>query len=199
MDHNQAVPLNGLNNGHNYSIFGDLDPNNLKPAEEPFMLKGRWYVLREASKDADVAYRSAQMKNLQLMEKDGERHMTTSGAAEADPVLLSYCLYYGDGEGKLVLRGADPDPRYRVPLATILSWPTRLVDPLVKRLKEMSNIEQERTREQLEKDIKDATEAIKRLDSKEGKDPTKGKETLPDSTPSDVFSSTEIPSSTPTS
>lgn len=156
-----------------YSIFGDLDLDNLEPYQESFKLKGRWYVLREAGKGAELAYRNAQFKNVQMVEREsGERQLSGMGGnADAEVTLLSQCLFYGDSDGRLLLNPKrEPDTRYLVPMASLLSWSPKITDPLIKRLKEISGIDQARTREQVEKEIEALQKELKRIDKEEGKE-----------------------------
>lgn len=101
--------------------FSDLSVREIKNIR----ISGKTFTLREASEDAAVHYRNEIFRSTKLGESG--RPVSMDGIANAEPLLLSYCLIE-DSSG------------LPVALRTILAMPTRIVEPLVKKLKEISDL-----------------------------------------------------------
>lgn len=82
------------------------------------------YVLQEASGDAVCIYQNAMTKGVTL-NSDGKPEKI-SGLADADPLLVSHCLFDSRGNS--------------VPVMFVRSLPNRIQEALVKELKEMSGL-----------------------------------------------------------
>jgi hypothetical protein len=142
---------------HDYRAVS-LDFPDLKPVEVSVTVGRVTYVLREASYAVKKQYRNAQMRAVRMV--DGK--MTgLDGAMEADPLLLAGCLFETDNEGKATNRTVD--------VRLLHSWPARVVEPLVAEAKRLSNIDQDETREALEKRLEETKKALAKLDEKNGK------------------------------
>lgn len=101
--------------------FSDLALREVKDIK----IGNKSFTLREASEDAAVHYRNEIFRSTKLGESG--KPVSMDGIANAEPLLLSYCLIE-DGSG------------LPVALRTILAMPARIVEPLVKKLKEISDL-----------------------------------------------------------
>ena len=110
------------------------------------------YVLKGASGSAATTWRNAKGDTLQIR---GEQVVGTKSIANADPLLLSLCLYN--------------DQVNLVPLKTILSWKDKIQKDLVERLLLISDLSMadntveslEKEREELDKRIVELRETAK--------------------------------------
>lgn len=108
--------------------------DSLEPIQVPVKVGGTVrFVLTEASADAVRQYTNFGVRSMKLKGnlKDGVGGIdfgNMDGIADSDTYLLSLCLKEADGVTS-------------VPLATILGWKNAIVDPLVKKLKEISGME----------------------------------------------------------
>jgi Asp-tRNA(Asn)/Glu-tRNA(Gln) amidotransferase C subunit len=119
-------------------IFDDLEP-----IEVPYRIDGTLYVLREASGDAAVKYRNACMRAARFSEG---KIAGIEGAADAEPLLVSLCLYKADKDGNVpVDRQGNADPRWLVPAQTIKRWPQRVQKALFAKVKAISRLEEDDT------------------------------------------------------
>jgi hypothetical protein len=91
--------------------------DNLLPQEIPVRLGGKAYTLRELTEGAHVIYRSAMLRGAKFDEQGKPRVL--EGVPETVPLLVSLCLF-------------DEENR-PVPLATVKSWPKRVVQTLYNR------------------------------------------------------------------
>ena len=130
--------------GENYTF-------DLTPIEVTYNIGGIDYLLREASGEAAVKFSNAKLKNLVL--NDG-KVTKVSGMADIQPLLVSLCLTE-KLSGKPVSE------------ATIKSWPSRIQTALFDKAKEISEIDQDATKEGLEKIIADAQQQLAELIAKE--------------------------------
>jgi hypothetical protein len=132
------------------------DFEDLAPIEVPWTLPpayGGNYVLREASGDAAIAWRSCQMKGLTLDKTSNQMTFGNSGIAESEAVLLSKCLYSADKQFRVkTLNNGDYDPKALVPLRQILGWPNRVMKRMYDKLMEISP------------DLKDHPETVEQID-----------------------------------
>jgi hypothetical protein len=148
--------------------------DDLAPIEVPVKLEGLHYVLREASGDAVVKYQNRIFKSTKI---GGEGKPTTiEGFADADPYLLSMCLFEADENGLIKL---DKHGRASsVQVQTILSWPNRVLARLVSTLKQISpDIEGKETEESLTKKISLFQEKLDNLRSGRTEQQAKNSET----------------------
>jgi len=101
-------------------------------------------ILREAPKEAVIAYRKKKSQALKLNEEG--RAIATSGSEEAELLLLSMCLYkcIDNGAGdrcKLPTNKHDePDRDFLVGEPIIKSWHNRIVEPLSEWLQDNSGL-----------------------------------------------------------
>lgn len=148
--------------------------DDLMPKELPVWLGGRPYALREASESAAVAYRNVITSGVKIV--DGQ----VSGVgniAEAQPVLLSQCLYRAEQEGR---QGKVPldamgnaDFRHLVPMSWVKGLPAHIVKQLFDTVKEMSPglVEEEESADVIRKRIKKDSERLEKLEVKDQNDP----------------------------
>ncbi len=111
----------------------DFDADDLAPREIPVRVKGRWYVMREATASALRAYKAAMARATggTVDPSTGKPKSVDIGVLEeADSILLSHCMCEADKDQ----RATDK----LVALSTVQSWPERYVATLVEKLREMS-------------------------------------------------------------
>ena len=111
----------------------ELDFDDLVEIEVPIKVKGKDYILREASSQAACAYRNAMIRCTTLG-PDG-RATRMDNIADTEPLLVSLCLFQTDGKP--------------VDLGTIRSWPTRVVTALYDKAKEISSLNEVPTEKEL--------------------------------------------------
>jgi len=85
------------------------------------------YVLREASGDAACRYHNKMTSGIKAFK--GEMTMTGS-MADAEPLLVSACLFPIDAEGKV--------STVNVPIQTVRKWPNRITQTLFQKIMEIS-------------------------------------------------------------
>lgn len=113
--------------------------DTLQPVEVSVKLGGEQYWLKEASEAAAVAYRNATAAAVKM--EDGE--VAGLGAVgDVEPILVSYCLWRETPEG-----------RKPVPVSVIRGWPAKVVKVLFTRIKDISELDEPDTVEQLDKQI----------------------------------------------
>jgi hypothetical protein len=138
-------------------ILDDLEPQQVK-----VKIKDKHYHLREASADAAVKFRNATLKAAKM--SDG-KVVGMENLADAEPLLVSLCLYKAGKDEELVLApDGNPDSRQLVPQQTIRGWPDRTQKVLFDKIKEMSpTLEGKETLESLDKKIELFTKARQEL------------------------------------
>ena len=102
--------------------------------------KGEDYLLTAASGTSASKYKNKQISGVTL--KDG-KPQKMQGVADADLLLLSCCLYETIAGGEV----SDENPKglqagRLVGITIIGSWPNRVVEPLVTRLKRISDLDE---------------------------------------------------------
>ncbi len=123
-------------------MSNDLNFSDISLIELPVQVGAMEYTLREASEATAVQWRNATMAAARF--RDGNISGFT-GIADSEPLLVSLCLFNGDGKN--------------VPIDTVKEWPARVVKPLVEKDKEISELgETEDTIEQLEEKLAKAKE-----------------------------------------
>lgn len=134
-------------------VFEDLEP-----IEIPVKVGNKDMVLREVDEDGYTKYRNKIIAATRFG-KDG-KPTSVDGVANADPVLLSCCLF------EKYQVGTETKLR-PIPLVEILKWKSKIVRPLVEKAKEISDIketaEEEETVESLETKIADLQERLNTL------------------------------------
>lgn len=113
--------------------------DTLQPVEVSVKLGGEQYWLKEASEAAAVAYRNASAAAVKM--EAGE----VSGlgdVGDVEPLLVSYCLWR-----------ETPDGRKPVPVSTVRGWPAKVVKAIFNRVKEISELDEPETVEQVDKQI----------------------------------------------
>lgn len=98
---------------------------DLQPRQIEVQIGDKSYVLKEASEDAAAKYQNALFRSTTL--GPDMKPVKVDGLADIEPLLVSLCLY--DGEGNLV------------PLDVIRSWPARIVKKLYQWVRENSDLE----------------------------------------------------------
>lgn len=118
--------------------------DDITSVEVPVSIGGKKYVLREADGDAACKYRNALLRSTKLG-PDG-RPSSIDGMADAEPLLVSLCLFeVYDDKGQ--------EKRRLVLPSTIRSWPARVLKALFKKVRDISDLEERETMEDLEKRI----------------------------------------------
>lgn len=137
----------------NGTVTDVLDPmvfDTLEPVHIQVTIGKQRYYAVEASEAGAVAYRRASMMGAR-MEGDS---VFVGDVAEAEPVLVSQCLYRANAEGNLPLVDGRLDDSYRVPLDQVKRWSHAIVGPLFDRIKTISKLDvAEETVEAIDKQI----------------------------------------------
>ena len=102
---------------------------DLEPIEIPIKVGSKNYILCEADGAGATAYQNAQLEATEL--RNG-KPFRMKGFANAEPLLVSYCLYELGPDGSR--------SNIRVPLKTIQSWPGRIQKALAAKAKEISGM-----------------------------------------------------------
>lgn len=131
---------------------------SLEPRQVDVTIEGRAHLLKEASEAASVRWRNAQVGSARIG-ADGKINRI-GDIADAEPLLLSDCLFEKSGEG------VNP-PLKPVPVATIRSWPSRVVKPLVEWVMRSSGLEERETKETLEKRLAEVQEKLASIKEEE--------------------------------
>lgn len=123
----------------------DLDFSDIDPIQLVVKIGEFKYILREASADAAVKYRNIAIGASRFEEG---KIVSISGAADAEPLLVSCCLFLlkPDEKGTTVIM-EDGKPvkysEYPVPVSTVRTWSNRIVGPLYKKVKEISELDRD--------------------------------------------------------
>lgn len=140
----------------------ELNFDDLTPVEIRVSIFRKKYVLREIDEGDAVRWRNSQLRAARMSEG---QVVSMGDLAESEPLLVSFCLYRANEDHKIILRNdGTPDKSTLTPLATIKSWPARIVKPLFERAKEISELEEKETKEVLEARIKDAQTKLQALE-----------------------------------
>lgn len=102
---------------------------DLERKEVRLTIGGRPYALREPTEGDAVKWQNA-CQRAGRFDKDG-RVTAVEGLAEAEPLLVSLCLF-----------DLDPAGEKAVPAATVRGWPARVVRRLYDRALEMGELQQ---------------------------------------------------------
>jgi hypothetical protein len=139
---------------------------DIETKEVSIKIGGKEHIVREATGAVAAAYRNSMLRGARLGPDGKSMHM--EGGAEAEHVLVQGCLF--DKSGR------------RYTLATIASWPNRVIKPIFKIAHEISDLKEADTEEGLERQLKDTQEKLdkmrtssrngKRGEDSEGTDPT---------------------------
>lgn len=107
------------------------------------------YILKEADGDVVRQYRNATFRGVTL--GDSGKPQRIDAAGDVETFLVSLCLYNGDGK--------------TVPLHTVRSWPSRISKALFEKAKDISDLGEEDTMEDLLKQQEDIKKRIEEFDS----------------------------------
>lgn len=109
-------------------------------------INSKEHVVREANGTVAAAYRNMMLKAARLGD---DKSMRMDGGAEAEHVLVQGCLF--DKSGR------------RYALATIASWPNRVIKHLFNIAHEISDLKEADTEESLEKQLKDTQGKLEKM------------------------------------
>lgn len=138
-----------------------MDFDDLKPIEVSVKVKGKRYVLRQASAEAKAQFDNAKLRATKL--EDGKL-VSLAGMADVEPLLVSLCLFNADTDGRLPLTAdGDPDLTKLVPLKTVKLWDARIVADLFDRSKAISGLVDKETIESVTKQIDDLMKRRQKL------------------------------------
>ncbi len=105
---------------------GEFIFDDIELAEFPVTIQGTKYTLREADGDAGRQYRNAVLSSTRLT---GGKVSGLRNLDDANQLILFLCIF--DEHGKTV------------PSNTIKRWPNRIVVPMIEKVKEMSNLDED--------------------------------------------------------
>jgi hypothetical protein len=141
-------------------MSNEFDFSSLELIEVPVKIKDKSYVLREASEDASAKYRNKQIESTIMV--DG-KPSGIRGLADAGALLVASCLWVRDE------KGAETG---QVPLSFVKALPYRISKKLFEKAKEISELKDTFSREELLKQKEDIDRQLRELTIKEetGKD-----------------------------
>lgn len=131
-------------------VFDDLDTIRI-----PVKIGGKPYVLVEADEDTAVRYQNAQMRATKF--SDDGKPSGIDGFADADPFLLSMCLFEVTEKGDRA-----------IPISQLRKWKHRVVNPLIEKVKEISELTSSDTVAGIEKQITKLQSKLRTLKAKDG-------------------------------
>jgi hypothetical protein len=132
----------------------DFDIADLTPKEIPVTYQGIKYVLVEATTDAGARWRNELMRSTKLSAEG--KPLFIDGMANADPFLVSLCLFEVTPQGKVSMEKK---------LSTIRKWPDRITMKLAKVVKQISNLSEggDETEEGIQKQMKELASKLKKV------------------------------------
>lgn len=139
--------------------------DNIIPIEVPVKVGLDSYILLEANGEAVVKWRNMLLKGTKI--GTNGRPSSIETVAEAEPYLVSLCLYYADkSTGSVPLnKDGDPDPKFLVPIQRIKKWPNRIQTDLFKRIKEISHLDEEESVDKLKEERDTISKRIDELEN----------------------------------
>lgn len=138
----------------------DVDFSDLTTIEITKKIGPHTYVIREASGDAACKYRNALMRSTKLG-PDG-KPSAYEGLADADPLLVSMCLFR--------LEGQKGNEKYiPVSVGEVRAWPNKVQSYLVDKVRKISELGNEDNEEELQKQIEELQKRIEELREKGSK------------------------------
>lgn len=141
----------------------EIDPivfDDITPLEVEVRVGKLDFVLREASGEAAVKYTNAKLKRLTLG-SDG-KPSTFQGMGDLEPYLVSLCLFTAKRERPEL----NNQPLHEV---EIRSWPHKVQKKLFEVAKQISEIDQDQSKEDLEKIVADAQKRLAELEAGDSK------------------------------
>ena len=139
----------------------DFDFDDLQLAKKTVRVNKQDYVLTEADTNAGTVYKNACLKATKL--SDG-KVSGMDGMADAEPLLLSYCLYVADAAGNMMTD--DKQQPMRVPLSVIKTWKNRITKKLFDWVKEVSELHEKDDPAEIRKDIERLQKRLKEIEEK---------------------------------
>lgn len=133
--------------------------DSLEPIGIPYRIAGKSYLLREADEGAAIRYRDAQIACAQMA--DG-KVVGVRGAAGVQALLVSLCLFERPNSQDLTVERP-------VPLSVIKSWPAKVIRQLFEKVRDISDLSEQETPEQLEEQIAKLQERLAKLRAEESK------------------------------
>jgi hypothetical protein len=131
---------------HEPMIFEDLEPISIHVT-----LGKKKYLLREATEGVAVTWRNAMLKATKIGDKG--RPTMMDGIADAEPLLVSLCLFEeGPMEGEF---------KRNVPVGVIRGWKASIVKKLHEKIKEISDLYETDNKEDKEGEEKNSSLNIK--------------------------------------
>lgn len=110
----------------------------------PVTIAGMEYLLREPSADIAAKYRNAAAKCAKSQFVDGRvSGMSMDGIGDIEPLLVSMCLFERTAQHSLEDKGI----LVQVSLATVRSWPSRIVKPLFDLAKRLGDLDETASKE----------------------------------------------------
>lgn len=139
-------------------MSNELNFDSLALIEVPVTIEGKKYVLREASEAAAADYRNASIAGAKV--EDGQLTEMPSNLAGVQALLVARCLF--------PLEGGEPSPR---PIAqnVLNGWPSRVIKPLFEKVKEISELDEDESLEELQKQRSKLDERIAKLKKESAK------------------------------
>ncbi len=136
----------------------ELDFDDLEPISIPIKIRGKRYILKEASANDARKWRNAIFAQTRM--HDG-KISGLGNVADSEALLVSLCLYE--------VKPYAPETGYKpeeipVPLKTVLEWPNKLVKPLFTHARRISDLEEKETPDTEESLTAEITRLTTKLD-----------------------------------
>jgi SpoU rRNA methylase family enzyme len=136
-------------------MSNSFDFADLMPQAVPLTLGGKRYVLREASAAAAARWRNAVLRSTKM---DNGKVVSVDGLADAEPLLVSLCVFEVAADGV----------EKQVPLDTVRSWRASVVKALFEKAKAISELDEKDTKESLQEKVDRLRERMAELDADGG-------------------------------
>lgn len=129
------------------------------PREVPVKYAGKEYVLREATGAAAKEFKAGQLDSIGYDPDTKKPSRFKSSILDAQARLISRCLFHVGGE----------TPNAPVAVATLLTWPERLVQQVFKRLSKISDLDQDDDADSIKEKIAALQKELERKETAEAR------------------------------
>lgn len=153
----------------------NFDRDDLSPIEIPVKIAKKYYVLKEAKGDIATRYKNFTLRMIAITKdgmdmrmgsrkplgaETGGVRVVEEGMADADPFLVSLCLFEVTDSNRT---SGTKEGLGKVALSWVRDLPNPILDTLVDRVKAISHIGQPSTLEEIEAAISDLSEQRDKL------------------------------------
>lgn len=151
-------------------IGGEVVEENIVPVEVPVDIGPTRYILVEADEATACAHQNALFKAAKF-NTDGKPTGLGDGMAEAEPILVSGCLFE-------LYQHQGGTKRRPVTLIEVKSWLHRVVKPIYDKARKISKLDRGATASDLKKQVESLNDRLKKLREQEEAQEDPGKNSL---------------------